>query len=352
MKNTCEEIIVKDKRKRSKKSLSLKNLSLIWLETVETRVKESSHARYRHIVNKYIVPQLGGGTVSGLTEQRVTQFISALLSNGSRHSVCGLSPKTVSDIFIVLKAILKYGVKANGIPALDLSDIMIVKPENTIRIFTREEFSKLNRFLQNDTDNVKLGVLICLYTGVRIGELCAMKWENINVDEGFIQITNTLQRIQAEESSGARTKIIITSPKSSSSLRDIPIPASLLPLLKECPENTDYAYFLTGREDSYMEPRTVQNRFKSYLETLGIEDANFHALRHTFATKCVELGFELKCLSEILGHSNVNITLNKYIHPSFDLKRKNMDKLSALSGSLPQRVNFQNRGSLESELVK
>jgi integrase len=301
-------------------------------------------------VNKYIIPHLGNNVVSKITEQHVTQFISVMLSNGRRGALKGLSPKTVSDIFAVLKGILKHGTKVYGLPTFDLSDVTVVKPDNNIRIFTQDEFTNLNRFLQRDTDSVKLGILICMYTGIRIGELCALKWEHISIDEQFLRIRSTLQRVQiAEQTTGKRTpgkqvggkhltrkqsvgktKIIITSPKSSSSLRDIPIPGILLSILLARPEVEASCFVLTGRKDRYMEPRTVQYRFKSYLEILGIENANFHAIRHTFATRCVELEFELKCLSEILGHANVNITLNKYVHPSFDLKRKNMERLSVL----------------------
>ena len=158
-------------------------------------------------------------------------------------------------------------------------------------------------------------------------ELCALKWENISLENATLKVQKTLQRIQ-ETNKGAstKTKIVITEPKSKCSIRDIPIPKFLVEIARQFLDSPK-AYILTGDKSKYVEPRTMQNHFKQFVDACGIEDANFHALRHTFATRCIELGFEIKSLSEILGHANVNITLNRYVHSSFDLKSANMNKL-------------------------
>lgn len=137
-----------------------------------------------------------------------------------------------------------------------------------------------------------------------------------------------MQRIQNTNiDAEAKTKVIITEPKSQCSIREIPLPQFIINIARQF-QNNPQAYILSGEETKYVEPRTMQNRFKSLIVQSGIDDANFHALRHTFATRCIEVGFELKSLSEILGHANVNITLNRYVHSSFDLKCSNMNKLS------------------------
>ena len=138
-----------------------------------------------------------------------------------------------------------------------------------------------------------------------------------------------MQRLQCPESSENKTKILITNPKSDSSVRRIPIPDELFNLITQY-SFSENAYFLTGTSKQYIEPRNMPNKFKNAIKDCGIEHANFHALRHTFATRCVELGFDIKSLSEILGHSSVNITLNRYVHPSMELKQQNMNKLSEL----------------------
>ena len=145
----------------------------------------------------------------------------------------------------------------------------------------------------------------------------------------YVHIGIFLQRIQNIGENKRKTSILISDPKSECSIRKIPIPETVFQLLCKFkyPENT---YLLTGHTQKFIEPRTLQYRFKAVLKTCNINDANFHSLRHTFATRCIELGFDIKSLSEILGHATVNITLNRYVHPSMELKQKNMNMLSEL----------------------
>ncbi|MFR9000911.1 MAG: site-specific integrase [Anaerobutyricum soehngenii] len=173
-----------------------------------------------------------------------------------------------------------------------------------------------------------LGILICMYTGIRLGEICALTWEDISLTEGSIYIDKTIQRVQKEHN-GKKTMLIIATPKTPSSIRTIPIPNQLLQIIKSS-ELPQKGYLLTGSTEKYIEPRTYQYHFKKLLQRCKIPETNFHALRHTFATRCVELGFDIKTLSEILGHSSINITLNRYVHPSFDLKKQNMNKMNEL----------------------
>ena len=174
----------------------------------------------------------------------------------------------------------------------------------------------------------KFGVLLSLYTGIRVGELCALQWEDFDLAHSKLKIRKTMQRIQdLGNGSVSKTKIVITEPKSQCSIREIPLPLFIVDVAKKFASNPK-AYILTGT-DRYIEPRTMQNRFKSYVKECNVEPANFHVLRHTFATRCVEVGFEVKSLSEVLGHANVNITLNRYVHSSFELKHSNMNKLAS-----------------------
>ncbi len=173
--------------------------------------------------------------------------------------------------------------------------------------------------------------MICLLTGIRIGELCALKWEDISLTEKVLHIHKTLQRIQCDESEGysTRTRIVISTPKSDCSIRSIPIPDCLVDHMKQYYRGQT-GYILTANGKRYIEPRTMQNHYRQVLKECEIQYKNFHTLRHTFATRCVELGFDIKSLSEILGHANVNITMNRYVHPTMELKRQNMNRLSDL----------------------
>ena len=169
-----------------------------------------------------------------------------------------------------------------------------------------------------------------MLTGLRIGEICALKWEDISIPEKTVYVHSTMQRIQIVDPMEAKTKtkISITTPKSSCSIRKIPLSDEIITIMEQFEKQSGFV--LTGNDSSYIEPRSMHNHFKRVCKNAGIDPVNFHVLRHTFATRCVELGFDVKSLSEILGHANVSITLNRYVHPSMALKRANMEKLSEL----------------------
>lgn len=196
-------------------------------------------------------------------------------------------------------------------------------------MFNRTEQSRLCQYLYANLNAPNLGILICLFTGLRLGEICALRWEDISLSERTIHVHQTMQRIQTGCAAGPRTKVIVTTPKSPCSIRTIPLPDDIAAVIAGV-RSSAIGYFLTGREDQSIEPRTMQNHFKRVLNACAIDTANYHTLRHTFATRCVELGFDVKTLSEILGHASINITMNRYVHPSMELKRENMQRLSVL----------------------
>jgi len=303
-----------------------KVLAMKWLHS--RIVKESTFARYSELLRQHIIPYWKDRPIGEISTVMLEQYISALLKNGRLDGKGGLSHKTVADILIPLKSIFNYAHKT-GCPLIcDWKGIAVPKGGREMRVFSKQEQRKLTKHLLTDTDPSRLGVLLCLFTGIRIGELCALKGEHIDLSSRTLRIRATMQRIKnLSVESEPKTKIVITSPKSKKSARDIPIPKSILPFLRELAVSSD-AYLLTGSSDHFIEPRTMQNRFKAYLSQCKIKDTNFHALRHTFSTNAIEQGFDVKSLSEILGHANVNVTLNLYVHSSFALKRKHMDKMT------------------------
>ena len=198
-----------------------------------------------------------------------------------------------------------------------------------MRVLSRSEQEGFVKFLLKDTDPCKFSVLLMLLSGMRIGELCALQWKNINLREQTICITATLQRLRdTAAANGARTRIVIGAPKSDTSMRTIPMTDYVTELCSRF-QAKNTAYILTGTEE-YMEPRTLQYRIAKYTKACGLEGVHAHTLRHTFATRAVEVGFEIKSLSEVLGHANTSITLERYVHSSMELKRENMDKLTAV----------------------
>ena len=294
-----------------------------WLETLKPQLKESSIVKYMNILERNLLPAFARSDVFRISREDIREFSNRLLVSGGVKGE-GLSPKTVADILSVLKNILKYSARERGYPEIDLRDVFVKQPQKPMRILSHTEQQRLNRYLYENLSLCNLGILLCLYTGLRVGEICALKWKDIVFEEHYLYVHQTMQRIQKKDYGEKKTKILIAPPKSDCSIRNVPIPDEVFRLVSEA-KCTAEAYFLTGTVHSYMEPRTMQNRFKAAVKACGIGAANFHALRHTFATRCVELGFDVKSLSEILGHASVNITLNRYVHPSMELKQRNMN---------------------------
>ena len=207
--------------------------------------------------------------------------------------------------------------------------LQVKAPEKPLEIISYEEQNRLEEYLLEKNTKKSIGIMISLYMGLRIGEICALRWENINLEEEIVRVRYTMQRIQNFlPEAKSKTDVMITRPKSDSSVRDIPIPAFLMFFLKAHRAADKKAFFLTGESDVFIEPRTYQYFFKKVLKEAGVSEINYHMLRHTFATRCVERGFDTKSLSAILGHSTVNLTLNRYVHTSMEMKKKNMTKLA------------------------
>lgn len=309
---------------------NISSLSSQWLKNKKISLKESSYVKYYTLIHNHILPRYGDIPLSILTDSMIMEDSMNMLGRGTSDLPAPYSEKTVRDVLVVLQSILNYG--RDRYPDL-IPSIKVTYPKNTIpemHILTEFQQQSLVRVLYHNMDTCKLGILICLYMGLRIGEMCGLRWEDISLEEGTLTVKHTVQRLKVlspAEDSESKTRLVIDSPKSTNSYRSIPIPDFLLPLLSQhAPKNRD-VYIVTAHRTRYADPRTVQYRFKGYLREAGLPDMNFHSLRHNFATKCVELGFELKSLSEILGHSSVNITLNRYVHSSLALKKENMNKL-------------------------
>ena len=297
-----------------------------WLDSIQLTVKESTSVKYLNLLETYINPILGVLPVESMTVDDIDAHCTKLLTEGGVDKK-GLSPKTVMSVLSVIRTVLEYA-NQNGLAVnCDTKGIKVKQNNQEMRVLTQNEQEKLCSYICQNVTSTNLGILICLYTGLRLGEICALRWEDISLSEQTIHVHQTMQRIQAKNTTGRKTKVIITTPKSSCSIRTIPIPNDLADLIRSHGVQKS-GYFLTDSETSYLEPRTMENRFKRVLDVIEADPINFHALRHTFATKCVELGFDVKTLSVILGHASVNITMNRYVHPTMKMKKENMGRIS------------------------
>lgn len=299
--------------------LTVREAAEQWLSSAKLRVKESSFVNYSNIVSKHILPILGGEFMTNLTTNRLNDFINFKLTSGRLNGKGGLSAKSVRDIMTVYRSIENYAEREYGIKKTHFTMPKIEKRQTDI--LTSVERKRLENYLINNPNKTNIAVLLCLFTGLRIGELCGLKWEDIDFDNAVLYVKRTVQRV----SKNGKSQVIIGTPKSKTSVRTVPIPAFVLDILRNY-RNCGELYIITGKSKP-TEPRTMQNRFKAILKLCGIRNVNFHLLRHTYATVCIANGFDPKTLSELLGHADASITLNRYVHSSMQMKKNYVSRL-------------------------
>lgn len=291
-------------------SITVSQLIAEWLYSIKNQVKPGTYLKYESICRNHIICELGNTPMRFISHFIIVKFTDKLTNKD-------ISSKTANDTLTVLSLVFKYYEMTYNSTLPKINYIKVERKE--MRVLSVQEQQILTDYLLHNIDIHKFGVLLTLYTGMRVGELCALKWEDIT--ERQIIVNKTMMRIKGEN---GKTEIKIGPPKSESSNRIIPTPKGLLPLINQF-RNTGYV--LSNRKLQFTEPRLMQLKFEKMITECNIKKANFHALRHTFATRCVEAGVDIKTLSELLGHSDVKTTLNRYIHSSFELKQKSIEQL-------------------------
>ena len=292
-----------------------------WLLDKKNYIKESTYANYSNAIFNHIIPKLGNYKLNALSNKLIQEYLLELSRNGKKNNSGGLSVKTIKDITIIIKGSIRKAINEGVINHIELS-FNYPKDESNKKIYvlTKNEQKKITDYCINNINSRNIGILISLYSGLRIGELCALKWEDIDFKKSLIIITKTVQRIYIKDKLESKSKIIITNPKTKNANREIPINKDFLEILKQVKTN-NRDYVISGN-NKLIEPRTYRKYFDKVLKTIKINHINFHALRHTFATNCISLGIDYKTVSELIGHANVNITLNLYVHPRMSQKKK------------------------------
>lgn len=304
------------KKKPDQKS-SLIALCKEYLNLRRMQVKPSTYAKYESYMRLYLEPYFSGSDHLPLTTLEIAEFCGWLQQEKK------LSETSVSQILRFFKAAYGYAQKQD--PALGQIDFIFPKSESKeVRFLSREEQRKLTDHCSSRNDSCCFAVLLMLQTGLRLGELCALTWRQVDLETNTLTVSKSLSRSLSSDS--GHSSLQLTSPKSRKSARTIPIGIKAQILLKEHYCSNPSSYVLTG-SDQCMNPRTLQYQFGKITQMLELEGVTLHTLRHTFATRCVEAGVDMKSLSEILGHSNVTITLEKYVHSSMQSKREQIRKL-------------------------
>jgi integrase len=303
-----------------------------WLESIKISSKYSTYVKYRNTAENHILPELGGIRLKALSNNLLNGFLQRKSNTGRLNGKGGLSASSVRMLYVILTSALSFASEY-GLPA---GIVFNFKPPHKtdpeLFILSENEQTRLEKILLTDIDNSKLGILLCLYTGMRLGEVCSLHWDDIDLERNVIKVRNTVQRVQMfDENTKAKTKLMIGAPKSKSSVRDIPIPFCISKLLTGFFAHPQNGYVVTG-SPLLLDPRTYQYRFKNYLKNAGVDDIHFHALRATFATNCIVAGIDAKTVSSFLGHGSVIITLNKYVCVGQEMKQTQINKLSNIRG--------------------
>lgn len=298
---------------------TVREISVAWKDEKRLYVKQSTFAAYMLILENHIFPFFGESYE--LSEKQVQAFVLKKMDSG-------MSIKSIKDILIVLKMVMKFGVKNQWMNYFEWNiKYPTQTANNEIAVLTVQNHKKILDFVHQNFTFKNLGIYICLSTGLRIGEICALKWSDIDVAAGTIIIQRTIERIYIIEGKDKHTELIIDTPKTINSYREIPMSKELLSIIKPLKRVVNDSFYVLTNEQQPIEPRTYRNYYKKLMEQLKIPKLKFHGLRHSFATRCIESNCDYKTVSVILGHSNISTTLNLYVHPNMDQKKKCIDKM-------------------------
>ena len=298
---------------------TVREVAAAWKEYKRPYVKQSTMAAYVLILENHVLPYFGDS--DSLHEQAVQAFVLQKLENG-------LSVKTVKDILIVLKMVMKFGVKNEWMTYYEWDIKYPTTATNKeLEVLSVANHKKILNYIQSHFTFTGLGIYISLSTGLRIGEICALKWSDINVTDGTITVSRTIERIYIIEGEKKHTELVINTPKTKNSCREIPMSKELLAMIKPLKKVVNEDFYVLTNDERPTEPRTYRNYYNGLMAKLDIPKLKYHGLRHSFATRCIEAGCDYKTVSVLLGHSNISTTLNLYVHPNMEQKKRCITKM-------------------------
>ena len=305
--------------------LTFSQVSSLWKADKRMYVKASSYAAYLQHLNKHLLPVFGSST--GITANMAQDYANRMLG-------LGLALKTVKDSVLVLKMIYRYGERMGVWPHLDFRIHYPTSAEENKRlpVLTVSQQQRLIRHLRDNFSFRNLGLLICLHSGLRIGEICGLQWKDVDVAAGEIHVRKTVSRIWISDGEERSYTLSIGSPKTSASVRDIPITRALADILRPLRKVVNPEFYVVSNAAGPLEPRYYRDYFRKVLDNLSIPSIRFHALRHSFATRCIESKCDYKTVSVILGHASITTTLDLYVHPGYKEKKRVIDKMARVMG--------------------
>lgn len=300
-----------------------------WLSQKEAFVKASTLAAYTNILVTHLLPKFRDMPIESISEEIIQSYALELIKGGRKDGTGGMAIRSAKGVIVILKNILLDAMKQKLRPRESITIKFPALSWDKVKTVPKQDQQKLIQAICLDLTPLSGGILLALFTGLRIGEICGLKWGDISFDQGILHVNRTLQRIYVHNLDGAgASHIHIGTPKTRTSAREVPISSFLMPVLERLKQDNQNAFLLSGTEKS-VEVRTFRDFFDKFLARNGIARINFHALRHTFASRCIEAGADCKTVSELLGHSSVAMTMNLYVHPLPEQKRKCVELLTA-----------------------
>lgn len=296
-----------------------------WFVFVRPKVSDSTYYEYHGVVVRYLYHTVGCIPVPALCEAALMQALDSM----EEKEFAEISPSTKAHVLTILRQILRYAAQEEGLRDIPLHCHVFGAGRRQGRCFDPRYTASLVSFCEKAGRPREYGVVLALFLGIRIGELCALQWSDIDLAYGIVHVRKTVKRV-APDPECTRTRYVIGAPKTESSYRDLPLSDFLWRRLSEFREEvtSESAYFLNGRTDRFVQPRSYEQSFKTWLRKCRIPDINVHSMRHSFATSCLMTGCDLKTLSEMLGHSSPTITLKMYVHSSMEEKRRAVNRIS------------------------
>ena len=304
--------------------LTFSELAEVWLQSIKCGLKESTYAHYRYTLHKYILPVLGNLKISMLKESTLEQALQKIIAQPEgQHKALGLS--SARECVSMVRRICRYAVHLHLIRPIDFSVRLPQEKSKAIIPLSKVEQNKIRDYVLSHPTPRKIGLLLGMESGLRIGEICGLKWSDFDLKEGTVQIRRTVSRISCGD---GHTKIVVQTPKTHTSRREVPLPKHMIQALKTLQKSyPSEAWFLSGNLIKPVEPRCYRKSIKAYLKQAAVHQVHPHVLRHTFATTCLQDGCDVKTLSELLGHTNANITLQRYVHSDLTRKRREIQRI-------------------------
>jgi len=301
--------------------MKLEDWLVSWLEDyIKIGIKDRTYRMYQYIVERYIVGRIGLCEVESVTCQMLQKYISTL-------SEKNLSENTLKLIWRIVSSGLKMAQVEYNLPQLALERVKIPKSEEKkVDAFSAGEQKSIEKVINISSHPKQIGVMLSLYLGLRLGEVCALKWSDIDFKSRMLSVVRSVY-LKLDKVSGS--SLSFSTPKTSSSVRKIPVPVFLMDMLRQV-KKTSTSEFVVSQNGHCMVPRTYQYEFESLQKKAGVQKKGFHSLRHTFATRALECGMDIKSLAEIMGHKNPNVTLARYAHSMLEHKKNMMDKLGRI----------------------